>query len=45
MFWLCILMSCVDSISAFCAVVSGAQELAALDKRISEEKTKNCYLQ
>jgi hypothetical protein len=27
------------------AVVSGHQELAALDKRISEEKTKNCYLQ
>jgi hypothetical protein len=27
------------------AVVSGAQELAALDKRISDEKTKNCYLQ
>jgi hypothetical protein len=28
-----------------CAVVSDARELAALDKRISEEKTKNCYLQ
>jgi predicted nucleic acid-binding Zn-ribbon protein len=27
------------------AVVSAARELAALDKRISEEKTKNCYLQ
>jgi predicted nucleic acid-binding Zn-ribbon protein len=27
------------------AVVSDARELAALDKRISEEKTKNCYLQ
>jgi predicted nucleic acid-binding Zn-ribbon protein len=27
------------------AVVSGHQELAALDKRISDEKTKNCYLQ
>jgi hypothetical protein len=27
------------------AVVSGAQELAALDKRISDEKTKNRYLQ
>jgi DNA polymerase III delta prime subunit len=27
------------------AVVSGAQELAALDKRISDEKMKNCYLQ
>jgi predicted nucleic acid-binding Zn-ribbon protein len=27
------------------AVVSDAKELAALDKRISEEKTKNCYLQ
>jgi hypothetical protein len=26
-------------------VVSDAKELAALDKRISEEKTKNCYLQ
>jgi hypothetical protein len=25
--------------------VSDAKELAALDKRISEEKTKNCYLQ
>jgi hypothetical protein len=25
--------------------VSGHQELAALDKRISDEKTKNCYLQ
>jgi predicted nucleic acid-binding Zn-ribbon protein len=28
-----------------CAVVSDARELAALNKRISEEKTKNCYLQ
>jgi hypothetical protein len=27
------------------AVVSGHQELAVLDKRISDEKTKNCYLQ
>jgi predicted nucleic acid-binding Zn-ribbon protein len=27
------------------AVVSDARELAALDKRISEEITKNCYLQ
>jgi hypothetical protein len=27
------------------AVVSGHQELAALDKRISDEKMKNCYLQ
>jgi hypothetical protein len=27
------------------AVVSGVQELAALDKRISDEKMKNCYLQ
>jgi hypothetical protein len=27
------------------AVVSDAKELAALNKRISEEKTKNCYLQ
>jgi hypothetical protein len=27
------------------AVVSGHQELAALDKRISDEQTKNCYLQ
>jgi hypothetical protein len=27
------------------AVVSGHQELAALDKCISDEKTKNCYLQ
>jgi predicted nucleic acid-binding Zn-ribbon protein len=27
------------------AVVSDARELAALNKRISEEKTKNCYLQ
>jgi hypothetical protein len=27
------------------AVVSGHQELAAKEKRISEEKTKNCYLQ
>jgi predicted nucleic acid-binding Zn-ribbon protein len=27
------------------AVVSDARELAALDKCISEEKTKNCYLQ
>jgi hypothetical protein len=26
-------------------VVNDAKELAALDKRISEEKTKNCYLQ
>jgi hypothetical protein len=26
------------------AVVSDARELAALDERISEEKTKNCYL-
>jgi hypothetical protein len=26
------------------AVVNDAKELAALDKRISEEKTKNCYL-
>jgi hypothetical protein len=26
-------------------VVSDAKELAALDKLISEEKTKNCYLQ
>jgi hypothetical protein len=26
-------------------VVSSHQELAALDKRISDEKTKNCYLQ
>jgi hypothetical protein len=26
-------------------VVSDARDLAALDKRISEEKTKNCYLQ
>jgi hypothetical protein len=26
-------------------VVSGHQELAALDKRISEEQTRNCYLQ
>jgi hypothetical protein len=26
-------------------VVSGHQELAAKKKRISEEKTKNCYLQ
>jgi hypothetical protein len=25
--------------------VNDAKELAALDKRISEEKTKNCYLQ
>jgi DNA polymerase III delta prime subunit len=25
-------------------VVSGHLELAALDKRISDEKTKNCYL-
>jgi hypothetical protein len=27
------------------AVVNDAKELAALDKRISEEQTKNCYLQ
>jgi hypothetical protein len=27
------------------AVVSGHQELAAKDKRISEEIMKNCYLQ
>jgi hypothetical protein len=27
------------------AVVSGHQELAAKEKRISEERTKNCYLQ
>jgi predicted nucleic acid-binding Zn-ribbon protein len=27
------------------AVVSDARELAALDKRFSEEITKNCYLQ
>jgi predicted nucleic acid-binding Zn-ribbon protein len=27
------------------AVVSDARELASLNKRISEEKTKNCYLQ
>jgi hypothetical protein len=27
------------------AVVNDAKELAALDKRISEEKMKNCYLQ
>jgi predicted nucleic acid-binding Zn-ribbon protein len=27
------------------AIVSDARELAALDKRISEEITKNCYLQ
>jgi hypothetical protein len=27
------------------AVVSGHQELAALDKRIFDEQTKNCYLQ
>jgi hypothetical protein len=27
------------------AVVSDARELAALDKRVSEEITKNCYLQ
>jgi septal ring factor EnvC (AmiA/AmiB activator) len=27
------------------AVVSGHQELAAKEKRISEEQTKNCYLQ
>jgi predicted nucleic acid-binding Zn-ribbon protein len=27
------------------AVVSDAKELAVLDKRISEEKMKNCYLQ
>jgi phage gpG-like protein len=27
------------------AVVSGHQELAALDKRVSDEITKNCYLQ
>jgi predicted nucleic acid-binding Zn-ribbon protein len=27
------------------AVVNDARELAALNKRISEEKTKNCYLQ
>jgi hypothetical protein len=26
-------------------VVSDARELAALDKRVSEEITKNCYLQ
>jgi predicted nucleic acid-binding Zn-ribbon protein len=26
------------------AVVSGHQELAALDKRICDEQTKNCYL-
>jgi hypothetical protein len=26
------------------AVVSGHQELAALEKRISDEKMKNCYL-
>jgi hypothetical protein len=26
------------------AVVSGHQELAAREKRISEEQTKNCYL-
>jgi hypothetical protein len=26
------------------AVVSGHQELATLEKRISDEKTKNCYL-
>jgi hypothetical protein len=26
-------------------VVSGHQELAAMEKRISDEKTKNCYLQ
>jgi hypothetical protein len=26
-------------------VVRGHQELAAKEKRISEEKTKNCYLQ
>jgi small-conductance mechanosensitive channel len=26
-------------------VVSGHQELAAMEKRISNEKTKNCYLQ
>jgi hypothetical protein len=25
-------------------VVSGHQELAAMEKRISDEKTKNCYL-
>jgi hypothetical protein len=27
------------------AFVSGHQELAAREKRISEEQTKNCYLQ
>jgi hypothetical protein len=27
------------------AVVSGHQELAALDKCISDEQTNNCYLQ
>jgi hypothetical protein len=27
------------------AVVSDARELAALDKRVSEEIIKNCYLQ
>jgi hypothetical protein len=27
------------------AVVSGHQELAAKEKRLSEERTKNCYLQ
>jgi uncharacterized protein YlxW (UPF0749 family) len=27
------------------AVVSGHQELAAKEKRISKEQTKNCYLQ
>jgi hypothetical protein len=27
------------------AIVSGHRELAAKDKRISEELTKNCYLQ
>jgi hypothetical protein len=26
-------------------VVSGHQELAALDKRVSDEITKDCYLQ
>jgi peptidoglycan hydrolase CwlO-like protein len=26
-------------------VVSGHQELAAMEKRISDEKMKNCYLQ
>jgi hypothetical protein len=55
MFRLCILMSCFDSISAFCAacdhkvpekseklsaVVSDAREVAALDKRVSEEITR-----